>query len=121
MPGATHIPVSPSVPIETLNRFTASIIHKVSNPLSIIIGNAQYLLMKIAEEHTEEPEAVEDLSNTVQAILNESMRLASLMSQLLGFSSRLANDRPSVTDMMGEIERFLGRTAAPPPDETARD
>ena len=53
MPGATHIPVSPSVPIETLNRFTASIIHKVSNPLSIIIGNAQYLLMKIAEEHTE--------------------------------------------------------------------
>jgi len=121
MPGAVRQPVSRSVPIETLNRFTASIIHKVSNPLSIIIGNAQYLLLKLAEERGKEVDGTEELSSTAQAILNESMRLASLMSQLLGFSSKLTNDQPTVTQMMGEIEGFLGKTAATPPEEVVRD
>ena len=49
------------------------------------------------------------------------MRLASLMSQLLGFSSKLTTDQPTVTQMMGEIEGFLGKRAPRPPEEIVRD
>ncbi len=112
MPGAAQSPVSPSIPLETLNRLAVAIIHGVSNPLSIIIGNAQYLLLSRENDETKQASENDDLTTTVQAILNESMRLAGLVSQLLSFSSKIAVQGASEEKAILELERLLGRLTA---------
>jgi signal transduction histidine kinase len=106
----------PSIPIETLNRLAVSIIHEVSNPLSIIIGNAQYLLLSRETQDAKDSYENGELSTTVQAILNESMRLASLVSQLLSLSTKLTSEGASEDRAALELERFLGRLSATWPD-----
>lgn len=101
-----------SVPLETINRLAVSIIHEVSNPLSIIIGNAQYLLLSREGKETAESPEDNELTTTVQAILNESMRLAGLVSQLLSFSTRLTTESASEEQALLELERLLGRLKA---------
>lgn len=105
-----------TIPVETLNRLAVSIIHEVSNPLSIIIGNAQYLLLSRETPDSKDTYENGELSATVQAILNESMRLASLVSQLLSLSTKLTTDGTSEDKVALELERFLGRLSANRPD-----
>ena len=101
-----------SVPIETINRLTVSIIHEVSNPLSIIIGNAQYLLLSRESDEAKRSYENDELTNTIQSILDESMRLAGLVSQLLNFSTRLATEGASEDRALLELERLLGKLTA---------
>jgi len=119
MSSETQRPVPPSVSVETLNSFTASIVHKVSNPLSIIIGHAQFLLLQFEEERADERNENKELINTVETILKESTRLASLMSQLLGLSSKLTAGGQCEADAVREIERFVDETPATRPDDPA--
>jgi len=102
----------PSIPVEALNRLTVCIIHEVSNPLSIIIGNAQYLLLSRDSEETRESYESDDLNSSVQALLNESMRLAGVVSQLLSLSSKITANGTSDESALAELERFLGRMTA---------
>jgi signal transduction histidine kinase len=101
-----------SVPLETINRLTVSIIHEVSNPLSIIIGNAQYLLLSRESEEAKQSYENDELTNTIQSILDESMRLAGLVSQLLNFSTRIAAEGASQDRALLELERLLSRMKA---------
>jgi len=99
----------PTVPLDTLNRLAISIIHEVSNPLSIIIGNAQYILLSHGEAASRQTPGEDEIASTVQTILDESMRLAGLVSLLLGFSSKITIEDPSPASARIELERLLTR------------
>ena len=102
-------PSERTVPLDILNRLAVSIIHEVSNPLSIIIGNAQYILLSRGGTALRQVADEEEVTGTVQAILDESMRLAGLVSLLLGFCSRMALEGLSPATALAELERRLDR------------
>jgi signal transduction histidine kinase len=102
-------PRGPAVPLEAVNRLAVSIIHEVSNPLSIIIGNAQYILLGRDGVTAREAMDQDEITSTIQTILNESMRLAGLVSLLLGFSSKITIENPTPTSAVMELERLLNK------------
>jgi signal transduction histidine kinase len=110
MPRKAPRPTPPSVPIETFSRFTSSIVHKVTDPLSVIIGHAQLLLLQFEQQPPDARKADEELISTVEMILKEGKRLASLML------SKLSGDGPSTADALDEIERFAEEAPAAGPD-----
>lgn len=116
MPRKARRPAPHSVPIETLTKFAASIVHKVANPLSVIIGHAQFLLLQFDQEPADARKAHEEMISTVETILKESKRLASLMDKLLGVVSKLGGDGPSMADALSEIERFAQEAPSAGPD-----
>jgi signal transduction histidine kinase len=116
MPRKAPRPTPPSVPIETFSRFTSSIVHKVTDPLSVIIGHAQLLLLQFEQQPPDARKADEELISTVEMILKEGKRLASLMDKLLGLLSKLSGDGPSTADALDEIERFAEEAPAAGPD-----
>jgi signal transduction histidine kinase len=95
-----------AVPLESLNRLAVSIIHEVSNPLSVIIGNAQYILLR-RHGRSDAGSDGDEVVGTLQAILNESVRLAGLVNQLVDFSSRITAEAPSPSMLVVELERLL--------------
>jgi signal transduction histidine kinase len=78
----------------------------VTNPLSVIIGHAQFLLLRFEQAPADERKDHEELVSTVETILKESKRLASLMDKLLGLFSKLKGDAGHTVDAIAEIERF---------------
>jgi signal transduction histidine kinase len=108
MPGATE-PATASIPIEAVHRLAASIVHAVSNSLSIIIGNAQYLLLARELAENDGSRESEEPTSTLEAILNESRRLTGLMGLLLSFSSKLAVEAASSETALAELERLTAR------------
>lgn len=81
-----------------IGEVVSSVAHSLSNPLNIISGNADYLLLnkKYGDEEYEE----------LQAILNEATRITRSIRQLLNFS------RPVKTNLMpNDINEMLARIA----------
>ena len=104
-----------SVPIETLSRVAASIAHRITDPLSVIIGNAQYILLQLEEKRAKAGAPNGELIDGVQTILREGTRLTGLMNELLGLSSRLDSKDTPARDGLTEIERFLDEGEHGPP------
>ncbi|MBN1916985.1 MAG: hypothetical protein JW889_03670 [Verrucomicrobia bacterium] len=98
-----------AVSLDALNRLAVSIIHEVSNPLSIIIGNAQYILLGRSGAGSRQVVDQDEIASTIQAILDESMRLAGLVSLLLGFSSKITIEKLDQRSAVQELEQLLSR------------
>ena len=112
MPQATH-PATVSIPTEALQRFAVSIAHVLSNRLSVIMGNAQYLILN-RESDAQAPSGENDeLTSTLEAILNESDRTAGIVSLLLSFSSRITADGASSGTVLGELTRVAATLTTP--------
>jgi signal transduction histidine kinase len=106
-------PATVAIPTETLQRFAASIAHALSNRLSIIMGNAQYLILS-RERDAQAPRGEPDeLTSTLEAILSETERVAFLVTLLLTFSSRVGANGASSQAVLNELERLATTLMAP--------
>ncbi len=102
-----------SIPTEALQRFAASIAHALSNRLSVIMGNAQYLILSHEPDAGAMPGEHDELTSTLEAILNETERVGFLVSLLLGFSSRVTANGASSEAVLDELERVAAKLMAP--------
>ncbi len=106
-------PATVSIPTEALQRLAASIAHALSNRLSIIMGNAQYLVLTREPKAGAPPGEHDELTSTLEAILNETERVGFLVSLLLGFSSRVTANGASSKAVLDELERVVSKLTAP--------
>ena len=102
-----------SIPTEALSRFALSIAYALGNRLSVVMGNAQYLILSREPNATAPSNENDDLTNTLEAILNESERMAGIVSLLLSFSSRITADGASNETALVELERVAASLTPP--------
>ncbi len=98
-----------SATVSSLSKLTTAVIHKINNPLGVISGNAQYLLMQL-ENLGYKNLTSEDFSesiNSLQIIYAESMKLGKLMDMLLQFSCRINSKKAASLDVNQEIKKLL--------------
>ena len=102
-----------SIPTEALQRFAVSIAHALSNRLSVIMGNAQYLILSHEPDAGAPPDKHDELTSTLEAILDESERMAGVVNLLLSFSSKITANGASNETALVELERIAARLAPP--------
>ena len=89
--------------MEAMGTFAGGIAHDFNNMLTVIIGHATLLTMKMAKD--------DPLAHDVRQILASADRATSLTQSLLAFSRKtLFETRPiNLNDIIGEIEQLLVR------------
>lgn len=92
--------------LAAVGKFTAAVAHEINNPLSVVVGNIQYLLSNIHEVNLCSPKEVKNLEEMLKTANNEARRCADIVRNLLHFSHK-GEAKHAETDLNRVIERTM--------------
>ncbi len=87
--------------LEALAEFAAGAGHEINNPLAVMSGQAQYLLVR---------ETDPDRQKALQTVVAQAQRIHAILTDLMQFA-RPAKPRPTATDL-GELARDVAASLA---------
>lgn len=95
--------------LSAVGTFTASVAHEINNPLSIVVGNIQYLLSNIQNMNIPDKKEVEALVETLTNANTEARRCAEIVTNLLHFSHKGKGERTklSINSAVGKTMKLL--------------
>ena len=76
--------------LQSLGEFTASVVHKINNLLSVISGNAQYLLARVKERNLGDltKEDLKEIRGSLNIIMEQSDCLGAIAKKLSELTSK---------------------------------
>ncbi len=74
--------------LAAVGKFTAAVAHEINNPLSVVVGNIQYLLSNIHEVNLCNKKEVKNLEEMLKTANFEARRCADIVRNLLHFSHK---------------------------------
>lgn len=83
--------------LSAVGKFTASVAHEINNPLSIVVGNIQYLLSKVHQLNIPDKKESEELAEMLQTANTEARRCAGIITNLLHFSHRGESEKTAIS------------------------
>lgn len=94
----------------SVGTFTASIAHEINNPLSIVVGNIQYLLANLHHMDLTQKKVVEEVVETLKTANLEAKRCAGIVTNLLHFSHKGKSERTSfsINSVVNSTMKLLG-------------
>lgn len=92
--------------LAAVGKFTAAVAHEINNPLSVVVGNIQYLLSNIHDVNLCNKKEVRNLEEMLKTANNEARRCADIVRNLLHFSHK-GEARHAETDLNRVIERTM--------------
>lgn len=74
--------------LAAIGKFTAAVAHEINNPLSVVVGNIQYLLSNIHDVNLCNEKEIKNLEEMLMIANNEARRCADIVRNLLHFSHK---------------------------------
>lgn len=95
--------------LSAVGTFTASVAHEINNPLSIVVGNIQYLLANLHHMNLTRKKEVGEIVETLKTANSEAKRCSEIVTNLLHFSHKgtSAKTKVSVGGVVTSTMRLL--------------
>ena len=74
--------------LSAVGTFTASVAHEINNPLSIVMGNIQYLLSNLHHMDLTKEKEIDEIVETLKTANAETRRCSEIVTNLLHFSHK---------------------------------
>ncbi|MFH1652648.1 MAG: ATP-binding protein, partial [Pseudomonadota bacterium] len=95
--------------MSAVGRFTASVAHEINNPLSIVVGNVQYLIANLGQFALIDKKQAKELSETLETVEEQASRCGEIVANLLHFShkGKVEREEMSVTKIINRAVKML--------------